>query len=1482
MPIKVEIELDTGRLESGIVRANTQLRQFQNATSDTITSIRRIDGESKSFLSTIRDVTVILGQAGFAMENLHRISTGWVGEIVKLNAEVERMSALLKAMSTATDPVKEASDYIKNLREEAKQAPFSLQAMHQAFIRMKSGGLDPAAGSMKALVDAVAAFGGTDETLGRASLAFQEMSGKGVVQMKELRNQLGMAIPQAMNLMARSFGVTYQQLMEDVHTGTVVAKDAIEALNLEFERVYGGAAQRQMETFNGQLARMKVIMMDLAIKAGGADSEGNELENGFFGTLKKQFKEFNDMMTGSTGQVLAGELGAGLTQMVLMLRQAVDAAIEFRGVIIAGAQALAAGFAGQAIIFGFSSLKAAIVGVAEQLALMRNQWTLVKENFMAGNMVATRTGMFVALGASLTALAGVLPMVVGGLALVAQYFDIAGSKAKDALEEIKKFGAMSQDQVDKARENPAQLQAKFDRLLRLKESGASVAPSINAEMERLAEEIRKANEVIDKGQVDVNREQARRATMAMTDRLNDEIAAIRRRYFEEGNIAAEAYRKEVADYNQSRKSTADIQKKYQEENRERAKRQYDQQLELLDRNIAAQQELFAKGNEQEAAAAEQAIKELNRRRDEQIELRRKEVERGMGTSKENKALKDDALFKRGEKYIEKLKAEIEGAKAGILGLDSDVYALKERLNDPNFVGDMGIEKFRQMGEEMTALKQQAEDFQKISNAKKQWDTDFENVYVKSRQDLMEAQAKARGEEASDLDKLLEKRRSGFYAGFGDAFTEEQKRLKTMRESVERIGEAAKTTGELIRGELFSQPTTTAAETFTSAMNKAAESILKLGDAAKGIPLIQMLGSGNGSPFAGLSSPQTSAADNYYSRLYGRESSGNPNAQNPNSTATGLGQFLESTWMDFLQKAHPEMMNLRREEALALRSNIEMSKEATRWLAQSNGDKLIKSGFQATDANVYMAHFLGIGDAMKVLGASNDRLVSTLVSSKVLNANQSVLGGGKTVGQFKSELEGKFGNEMSWLDGIVDPSQRTQYAQIRQNEAATKAKNIQTATANYIQGLKDIAESAKIIEEGANKNLAKAVKYIRERKDGGSTNPDAPEYSNLLAEARRADAEEARKLLATKARTSASSAQSAMADALSKSKIAEQEAYQNFLLDPQELKANQAYVRAKAAGEERLGRMRGQYDEETVAAEEMKLQEQLTAVMNEEVFKQIGATRLKDQEIRRSLMTESEARQDAYNKEIDRIQNLVASFQGGEEQKKQIVEQSETYMATLRAQLAQSTPLGRQLKEMANFSDNFERTVGNGLNAVIDNFSSMMVGMKVNWKNTLQSMAKDFAAFALRGLLGNLLGFGNAQMGGLSSIFGNMKPLFHTGGIVGADFAGARNVPISAWAGAPRFHEGGMIGPGEVPIIAKKGEGVFTQQQMAALGAGVGQAGTNISMPITVNASGGTPEQNRDLAGQVGRQVETIARGVVADEIRRQSRPGGMIATKFGR
>jgi hypothetical protein len=51
---------------------------------------------------------------------------------------------------------------------------------------------------------------------------------------------------------------------------------------------------------------------------------------------------------------------------------------------------------------------------------------------------------------------------------------------------------------------------------------------------------------------------------------------------------------------------------------------------------------------------------------------------------------------------------------------------------------------------------------------------------------------------------------------------------------------------------------------------------------------------------------------------------------------------------------------------------------------------------------------------------------------------------------------------------------------------------------------------------------------------------------------------------------------------------------------------------------------------------------------------------------------------------------------------------------------------------------------------------------------------------------------------------------------------------------------------------------------------------SIAPTINVNASGGTPEQNNDLARKIAAETEASMRAVVQSEVVRMMRPGAML------
>jgi murein DD-endopeptidase MepM/ murein hydrolase activator NlpD len=144
------------------------------------------------------------------------------------------------------------------------------------------------------------------------------------------------------------------------------------------------------------------------------------------------------------------------------------------------------------------------------------------------------------------------------------------------------------------------------------------------------------------------------------------------------------------------------------------------------------------------------------------------------------------------------------------------------------------------------------------------------------------------------------------------------------------------------------------------------------------------------------------------RIIRVESGGSATAKNPLSTATGLGQFIEGTWMRMINTYRPDLArSLSRAEILALRFDPTLSREMVRRLAQEGEAYLRARGHQITAGRLYLCHFLGMEGASTILSASDDAELLAVLGASVISANPFLTG--KNVAYIKTWAEAKMRN-----------------------------------------------------------------------------------------------------------------------------------------------------------------------------------------------------------------------------------------------------------------------------------------------------------------------------------------------------------------------------------------------------------------------------------------------------------------------------------------
>lgn len=156
-------------------------------------------------------------------------------------------------------------------------------------------------------------------------------------------------------------------------------------------------------------------------------------------------------------------------------------------------------------------------------------------------------------------------------------------------------------------------------------------------------------------------------------------------------------------------------------------------------------------------------------------------------------------------------------------------------------------------------------------------------------------------------------------------------------------------------------------------------------------------------------------DDMTNRIIQIESGGRANAQNPNSSASGLGQFTDGTWLSSIKKYRPDLAAGKTDaQLLGMKNDPTLGRAMTKSLAQDNGQQLQAAGIEATPGNVYAAHFLGIGGAKQLLSHPDDAQLNDILSKPVLSANGFLEG--MTVKDFKNWAAGKMGGASGGATG----------------------------------------------------------------------------------------------------------------------------------------------------------------------------------------------------------------------------------------------------------------------------------------------------------------------------------------------------------------------------------------------------------------------------------------------------------------------------------
>lgn len=267
-------------LASLAVRIGADISEFRNKMAQVRDTIANVGKTISGLATSIVGLTALKG--------------------IKINADIEQAHI---AFTTLLKDGAKADQMIKELQKLAAQSPFEFEGLQTGAKLLLAMGIDAqkVIPYMYKIGDAVAAVGGNQVTLERVARALAQINAKGKLSAEEMNQLAENGIP-AWDILADKMHLSVEQLMQMDKQGQLLAKDVIPALIEGMGDRFGGAMQKQSQTFSGMMSTLK--------------DNANIILGNLFKPLFDSAKKYLSLVTNLTNDFVSGLQSGGLAKAI--------------------------------------------------------------------------------------------------------------------------------------------------------------------------------------------------------------------------------------------------------------------------------------------------------------------------------------------------------------------------------------------------------------------------------------------------------------------------------------------------------------------------------------------------------------------------------------------------------------------------------------------------------------------------------------------------------------------------------------------------------------------------------------------------------------------------------------------------------------------------------------------------------------------------------------------------------------------------------------------------------------------------------------------------------------------------------------------------------------------------------------------------------------------------------------------------------------
>lgn len=233
------------------------------------TAFTAVDRISPAFKNMESSASSFQKTASRAFMAVGALASGYlINSFIEAAAQAERLNTGFKSVFGG-----DATTQMQFVRDETKRLGLELTSSADAYKSIAASAKGTAISNRDVqetflgVSEAAAALQLTGEQSQGALLAISQIISKGKVSMEELRGQLGERIPGAMQIAARSMGVTTAELEKLVASG-IPAEKFIPRFAAQMRKEFGPAAMDAANSFNASRNRFNNMIFDFKVGIG--------------------------------------------------------------------------------------------------------------------------------------------------------------------------------------------------------------------------------------------------------------------------------------------------------------------------------------------------------------------------------------------------------------------------------------------------------------------------------------------------------------------------------------------------------------------------------------------------------------------------------------------------------------------------------------------------------------------------------------------------------------------------------------------------------------------------------------------------------------------------------------------------------------------------------------------------------------------------------------------------------------------------------------------------------------------------------------------------------------------------------------------------------------------------------------------------------------------------------------------------------------